>query len=506
MELIDNKQGIREINFAVPAKTDTKLKSTTSQSSNKFYTIVQTKQGREISINHHELLELLKSFGFRRYDLDNLDNFTFIKIDKNIVQQVEKQAIIDAFFEWLNENHTAEDVSLNDLKGKIYKGLGSYFNRDFLARLTLEQPLNFLTDQKDKAFFYFRNGIITVTAQSIDFQPYSEKLNGYLWKNQILDRDFTQIDYSGSLFENFCYLISNEDNNNYISLSTILGYLLHDYKAGKRKAINFTDSSLNIGNNGRSGKTMLSKSLENLRIYKEINGKDFRPDNKFKYQECNLDAQVINLNDVTKHFELESVYNDITEKISVEGKNKKPFHLIVKMIICSNRPLEVDSGSDKDRVVEFALSDFFSNENKVEKYYGKLKNQEEYWFFRDFDTLEWHKYDNYMLSCMQNYLKYGIQEPINKTLNQRKLINQTHEDFILFIDGKAIQAGVDYDKKALFNEFINKFENWKNEKFTQNRFTVWLRKYAELSEKFGKYETHNDTNKGICYFKFLLKN
>jgi hypothetical protein len=464
----------------------------------KFYSVnVKNDSQYDIIINHYRLIDLLKSFGFYRYDLNNEGDFVFIKIENNIVQQVDRQHIIDYFIDWLNQNHSDELVSLEELKNKIYKGLDSYFSRNLLARLTLDKPLHFLTDTKEKAFFYFKNGIVTVTRQNVDFQPYSQKFEGYLWKNQILERNFESADHTDSVFGEFCYLIAKEKKENLFSLCSLIGYLLHDYKDGKRKAINFTDSSLDTKNNGRSGKTLLSKSLGKLRIYKEINGKDFKPENKHKYQDCNLDTQIINLNDVTKHFDLESVYNDITENICVEGKNKKPFYIITKMIICSNRPLEVSSGSDKDRVIEFEFSNFFSEKHSPENQFG-------HWFFSDWTAEEWHRFDNFILECVSIYLRNGIINPMNENLKKRKLLIQTSEEFLIFMDLNDLKPNQEYNKKELYEAFI-KFTSWNSEKFSQRSFTKWLRTFAEFSENFGEFKERNDKNKSVCYIEFIKK-
>jgi outer membrane receptor for Fe3+-dicitrate len=126
------------------------------------------------------------------------------------------------------------------------------------------------------------------------------------------------------------------------------------------KAVNSTDSSLERGNNGRTGKTILAKGIGKLRVYGEINGKDFDATNTHKYQDLNLDTQFVNLNDVKKGFKLEWVYNDITEGLMVEKKNQNPFRNYANIVICSNLPLELNGASDKDRIVEFEFANYFN--------------------------------------------------------------------------------------------------------------------------------------------------
>ncbi|MCU0445672.1 MAG: hypothetical protein MUE85_12225 [Microscillaceae bacterium] len=461
---------------------------------NKFYQLIfSRKTGKnEIEINPYKLALLLKSFGFHRYDLQNGEDFIFIQITKNIVKEVSRNQIIDFFFKWLDKNHSDDKLSLSRLKEKLYKGLATYFSKDILARLVIEKPLYFLNDTQTEAFFYFLNGVVKVTAESLDFQDYNT-LQGCIWERQIIARNFTfQDNYNESVFSKFCFFVSKEDLAKYQSLCTLIGYLLHDYKGGKRKAINFTDGSLDTKNNGRSGKTLLCKAIGKLRVYTEVNGKDFKPEDKHKYQLCNLDTQFVNLNDVKKTFTLESVYNDITEAIKVEGKNKKPFDVISKIAICSNRPLRTEGGSDKDRIVEFEFSDFFSEKHQPKDYFG-------HWFFAEWSEKQWNEFDSFMLSCVQHYLKFGIIEPINENLNRRKILEHTDEDFITFIESGEIKSNFKYDKKKLYEDFKNTFGR---EDVKQKRFTIWLQTYSELCEQFAGFTEGIERNAG--YLAFII--
>jgi hypothetical protein len=449
----------------------------------------------EIKIDVYRLMQLLFSFGFRRFDLENSEDFIFVHIRQNVVKEVSRHHIIDYFFNWLDKNYQDEKVKLDNLKEQLMKGLATYFSKDILARLVISEPLNFLNDTPKEGFFYFKNVVAVVNAENIDFQEYS-KLKGYIWERQIIPRDFQfEENYSEGVFSQFTYLIANKNLEKWISLSTLIGYLLHDYKGGKRKAINFTDGSLDVKNNGRSGKTLLCKAIGKLRVYSEINGKDFKAEDKHKYQDCNLDTQFINLNDVKKSFTLESVYNDITEAVKVEGKNKKPFYIISKFAICSNRPLKTEGGSDKDRVIEFEFSSFFS-----EKY--QPKDHFKHWFFADWNSQEWNKFDSYMLACVQAYLKNGTIEPVNENLNRRKLLEHTDEDFIAFIEGIDLQSNYKYDKKRLFEDFKKTFDR---EEVKQKRFTDWLKTYAELSGHFDRYIEGVERNPYTNFIVFQAK-
>lgn len=464
----------------------------------KFYRLVfNNKTSKsEIKIDVYQLLTLLRGFGFRRYDLEGSEDFTFVKITDNIIKEVSRNHIIDYFFEWLDKTHNDPNVTLSSLKEQLIKGISTYFSKDILARLVLEKPINFMIDGEKESYFYFKNKVVRVSGENIDSLPYKD-LQGCIWERQIIPRNFSFSDnYNEGAFYEFCFLVSGQNLQKLKSLASLIGYLLHDYKGGKRKAVNFTDGSLDNKNNGRSGKTLLAKAIGKLKVYTEINGKDFKADDKHKYQDCNLDTQIINLNDVKKGFTLESIYNDITEAVKVEGKNKKPFYIITKFIICSNRPLQTQGGSDKDRVIEFEFSVFFSESYQPQDHFKQ-------WFFNNWNEQQWNDFDTFMLSSVQLYLQEGIIEPVNENLQRRKLFESTDEDFIKFIEAEELLANEKYDKKKLYEDYQNAYG--RNHNISQKRFTSWLQTYAQLSGKFAGFVDGIDRNPYVSFIIFKPK-
>lgn len=462
-----------------------------------FYSTYTDKKGnREILINHSKLLAYLYSFGFRRFDIDK-DNSIFVRIQDNVIEEISHNQIQDMFFDHIKKlpNEAFKDVSKSELIEKFYKGINVYFSKTLLFRLTIEEKICFVDDTKDKAFFYFKNGFVCVGANGLEFRNY-DKLEGFIWKNQILDRNFTKKENSqDAVFNDFLIKIAKSDKETYISLCSIIGYILHSYKEGKRKAVNFTDCSISLGNEGRAGKTLLAKSLGKLRVYTEVNGKDFKPEKDTKYQNANLDTQILNLNDVTKKFTLESVYNDITEGIEVKKLYLQPFRILPKIIICSNNALRVESGSDKDRIIEFEFSNYFSVNHSPINEYGHL-------FFTDWNNEEWSLFDNLLLNCVSHYLKNGLIVPKNEFLNERKLLQFTSEEFLEFMNSYQIEFGKEYDKKQLFKDFLESYQDF--DKMTQRTFNSWLKIFAkyknEYSENIKEFRNTKDKNFYIVFY------
>ena len=56
--------------------------------------------------------------------------------------------------------------------------------------------------------------------------------------------------------------------------------------------------------------------------------------------------------------------------------------------------------------------------------------------FSDWDEDEWKKFDNFMTRCIQFYLNEGLVSYETVNLDEKKLINDTNQDFIDFMDSK----------------------------------------------------------------------
>ena len=455
----------------------------------------QVKENGRISIQITELLEHLKRLGVFRFDLK--EGFAFVRIEGNIVEYVNIVKIQDVFFDSFTrarfeDNRTTQKKVLEALYSQIDK----LFTNNILARLRNETPPEFIKDTKTQAFLFFKNTCVEVTADKVTCKPY-ELLQGYVWKNNLINRDFEYLfkDFSqveqikSNDFAHFVWLVAGQDTERFLQLCCIIGYALHTYEFVKRKAICFTDSSLSEGiNNGRTGKTLLAKALGKIRAYTEIAGKDFRPDNKHKYQTCSLDTQIVCLNDLKSPFNFEYLYNDITEGISVEKKNQTPFTIQPKIIITTNQPIITKGASDTDRIIEFEFSDYFSPEQTPQMVFGK-------YFFEEWDKKEWNDFDNFIIWSLRVYLKNGLVEPTNTNLETRKFIKQTSRDFYEWTltkkeefyrlatdpspDGQP--AYLYRDKlKAEFEEFAELDDR---EKPSSKKFKIWLDtffKYAKI--------------------------
>ena len=327
------------------------------------------------------------------------------------------------------------------------------------------------------------------------------KLKGYIWHNQIINKDFEYINMfertsqNLPVFAQFMYYISGNQNR-FLSLCSIIGYNLHNFFDTKLKATILTDSSITDEANGRTGKTLLCNAFKYLKPYIELNGKDFDIANKYKYSKCSIDTQILHINDAKQYFNFEFLYNDITEGITVDKKNEKPFNLKVKMLLSTNKTIKIDGASSKDRCIEFELTERYNNNYQP-------KDDFKHWFFTDWDGNEWSEFYNFMMYCICIYFDKGLVEPEQINLGKRKLLDETCPEFVEFINEKEIIPNEKYSRNLWHNEFLNNYPDLKTNKYQSQikAFTKYLKAFCEYGSKYKKAEITRSNNENFIIFK-----
>lgn len=472
---------------------------------------------KDIKINYKLIVDWLKSNGFRRFDLG--DTYFTIRLKDNVIMEYDENGVIDAYENYLQDfdNWLPDQVQKDVLINKLYGGIGRYFSKKILHRATSDKPLKIQNHTKESGYFYYRNGFVEVTADGAEFRPYS-KLEGVIWGNQILNRDYTPVSkdkYENCNYAKFVQNISNAwkkrfhdgkinktpDYERYEKFKAIIGYGLHSFFAGKLQAVIFTDARISDAADGRTGKTLILKAMGHMlnahkhaTTYVELNGKDFDTSDRFKYQTLMLDTRLVHINDAKRGLDIEDFFNDITEGIVCQKKNEKPFTIPAKVFLSTNKLIKIHGGSAKDRCIEFELADYYCAGNGPGDEFGE-------WFFRDWSTEDWNNFDNFMISCVQTYLKNGLQEANAINLLTRKMIEETAPEFVSFMKERNIKHGVNQNKTDLYQTFIHAYPDFNVDWFKQRKLTKWLHLYAEYHPDIKKIEETRSNSKD--YFCFV---
>lgn len=486
----------------------------------------QEKTYKGIALDIQKYLQFLLSFGFMRYDSDTESGkFNFIRLQDNVLESVNIEKIKDFLEDYLEKEYDYEAAGCEEVDSALIinfflNNIKKYFSSDLFARLRSRNEIIISKDTEKECFLYYKNGFVRITADGYDLLQY-DKLDGSVWKQQMLEREFksmpmpvAELPEGGPDWENtfttdkplgdyadFIWRISGQRQQRFLSLCTVLGYLLHDYYEYKLKLVILTDSTLSEHSEGRTGKTLSMKMLGEVRSYCEINGKQFDPTDEKKYQYADMSTQVLHINDIThtgrNKFHLESLFNDITEGYWVRKMFMAPFHKRSKMVLSTNRSLNVNGSSERDRIIEFEMSAFFNEHRSPAQYYGK-------WMGKGWTETDWNQFDNFICFCVQAFFTHGMIPPETINLEARKLLDGTAREFVEFMaditdsiksfglpwqDYQHSQQSLEkvsdirdfeFDKKKLFDQFLSLYPDFKSNHFTQKRFTAWLKLYAFL--------------------------
>ena len=138
-------------------------------------------------------------------------------------------------------------------------------------------------------------------------------------------------------------------------------------------------------------------------------------------------TQILCFDDVKKYFDFERLFSVVTEGLTLEKKNKDaikiPFSKSPKIAITTNYAIKGAGNSFARRKWELELYQHYSKSFTPQDEFGRL-------FFGDWDDDEWCLFDNYMINCLQMFLREGLIESEFVNLKIRQLSAETSHDFI----------------------------------------------------------------------------
>jgi hypothetical protein len=219
------------------------------------------------------------------------------------------------------------------------------------------------------------------------------------------------------------------------------------------------------------------QGLRQIRNVSILDGKTFDDKKSFPYQTVSPETQVLVFDDVKKNFDFESKFSLVTEGMTLERKNKDAIKLKVedspKMVISTNYAIRGEGNSHDRR----------RHELEIAQYYGKrLTPYDEFQkqLFDDWDLKEFNKFDNYMVYCLQSYLKNGLIQQNAKNIKMRKFIAETCIEFYEWIsDSQNVPLNIRNDKSQYFNAFTNEYKDFQKW-LTRKKFNIWIQKYCSF--------------------------
>lgn len=425
----------------------------------------------------------LESNGFKKYYPDGSDKPTFVKVESNKVEVTSISKIKDYVLDYL--------ADLREFDVWNYcAGYQNLFSEQFLLMLDSIE-LMMLKDTLKKSYIAFNNGILEITKDSIDLKEYID-VDGYIWKSHILDRDWIKLDNYDNDYSKFIDNISHEEP---LPIETCIGYLLCTYKnRSGNKAIILNDEIITQNPEGGTGKGLFIQGVSQIRKTHIIDGKSYNDKASFQNQSVSIDDKVLVFDDVAKNFNFENQFSLITEGITIRHLYKDPIKLSIqdspKIVITTNYAIKGEGNSHDRRRHEIEIAQYYGSNKTPSDEFGRQLFDE--WSLEDFN-----KFDNYMVYCIQSFLKLGLVKQNSKNLRLRKFIAETSMEFYEWInDTNSIPFNTRNDKKEYYNIFKNEypdFQKWLN----QRTFTIWIQKYCS----FKGYVYDKGNSNGLQWFE-----
>lgn len=443
----------------------------------------------KLKISAHKFKFYLENQNFfKHYPIEKSKTFSFITKEHNFVDEVTEFQIKDYV---LNSLLVTDNLDQFDLVANSSKA----FNQSYLSMLETAK-FSIEEDTQDFAMIYFQNCALRIFKNKIEEIKY-EDLKGFVWKKQVIERDYKHTDHHSSVYRSFLWFTSGMDKVRYNSLKSVIGYLLHSYKTNaNNKAIIFNDETISDNPNGGSGKSLFWNALGHLKKVSSIDGKTFEFTKSFPYQTVPSDTQLLVFDDVKKNFNFENLFSLITEGITLEYKGQDAIKLPVKkspkILITTNYTINGIGGSFERRKFEIEMSNYFSSKHTPLDEFGHM-------LFDDWEIDEWNRFDSFMIYCLQFYLENGLQEPNFKNLKLRKFINETCLEFHDFVNDNNIKINCRLVKSELYNSLLDEYNDLKKW-LSQKKFNTFLKKFADF--KCYDYTEGNSNGSRWVEFKY----
>lgn len=462
---VDLKKGKKEVIKEHGISEDTYLEISKNFEADDFW-IISDKGKVTISSIRYKLF--LENNGFKKYFPSESVKSILVKIRSNKVSITSPEIIKDFVLNYLL---TKNEFSVYDFCAK-YEIL---FNEKYLMLLdTIE--LNMLRDTAEKTYIGYQNGILEVEKNSVNLIDYLD-LKGYIWENHILKRDFVEV---GDFSNGFQKFITNISNNNPKPIECTLGYLMSTFKKlSNNKAVILNDETISLNPMGGTGKGIFVQALQEIRRVSVINGKKIEENKSFEFQTVQPDCQILVFDDVKPNYNFENNFSIVTEGITIEKKNKDAIKISVqdspKLLITTNYAIKGEGDSHERRRHELEFTKFYSAKFTPHDDFGMH-------LFRDWNNEMFQRYDNYVVHCIQLFMKNGLIAQNTKNIKTRKFIAETSIEFLEFIDdAENFPRNSRLNKKMYYDKFLDDypdFKKWLNRK----TFVIWVQKYSTYKD------------------------
>jgi len=168
------------------------------------------KDDGELNIVQVKLIDFLHKHGFGKVYVESEMSSSLVRVEEGIVHRTSKERIRDFVMETVRcvpDDGVPKGFSKKDFEDLLIRTSHIYFGSDFVTNLP-RLDIEFNRDTREEAFFYFENGFVNVTASRYELRPY-EELDGAIWADQIIPREFEPIRDDEPLVESHWFQFLN---------------------------------------------------------------------------------------------------------------------------------------------------------------------------------------------------------------------------------------------------------------------------------------------------------
>lgn len=508
---------------------------------------------KTLSFNYYKAWQFLQHRGYYQIKMKSgVEEFALVE-NKIITKMryVDIRNFVTAF---------VKEIKKIDVLNMLYRGGPQYLGPEKLSNLDTISP------QLDKATkfsqrLYFSDKFWDISPEGIVEKPYTQ-LTKFVWSDKIInfspkilpefvdvelireehikklklniepDKEFSlefskdaeKCDFFKFLYNasNFYWKkkpgeITNEEKiewcRHMMNKLTAIGYLLHDYKnESELKAVIIMDGKMSeVGaSNGRTGKSLMMKSLEHVipQLYVPAKSKKLTED-QFIWGEVTEKVKNIFLDDVRANVDFEFFFPLITGKLKVNPKGGLPFTLepedTPKLAITTNHAINGEGSSFKARQALVAFSDYYNDRHQPIHDFGKN-------FFGEWDNDDWNLFYNLMANCLLLYFRslkngwakkdQGIVDPPMETLEKRRLRQSMGEIFLTWADAYFTKENLNVrmPRQTLYDKFCE-FDSNTKKYYNSTKFGKAIKAYCEYSGYHLNPQKNNE--EGVLFPDFI---
>ena len=465
--------------------------------------------------------------------------------EKNgIVSHVKAKDIHNFLKEWCEHEGVSEL-----LQNTLMKSCRTMIT-DSTGHLTMRDDMDFSSATPTSQTVYFNNSKVTVTADSINHQPYSAYTSGrYVWEESVVKHTYRKlkpqftwekdeegryiITFAEDAPSKFARVVRNmarlhwrkqdelglqlteeevaEEMQALVVIMLMIGYLLHRHKSPSAAyAALLLDYA--IGNspkerNGRSGKTFLLKAVGALlkMEYIDMSNLAKKSNQQFGFSGVKESTGLIIVDECPENFAFNELYAKISDDMEVERKGKDPvvipFSKAPKFGIATNHTLKDHSPSTEGRFAPVVVADYYHVKTQLNDYRETRKISDE--FHQNLLDLEYAETDwqadiHFMLECLQMFLSLPVadrrQMPPIKNIEQRELQAAISDGFRQWAD-EVLGEGSEYlDKPVKADLLLGLYKQETNSPISPKGFTEQLMKWCKYASHIACFNPASKTN------------